>query len=427
LNPKPTDAPLYRWLPSLPVWAQMTLIEPIVLFELTRLKQQLVALSAQTESADYQRKLQHYNHRLRQLSAQHKQNKQQRDRRRLQIKQQHKTSKLQQALQQESQQEGIERKRLKQERNQALQPLKAAIAHHQQQIKTLKQQYKTLSHDWQAQMRTAYELDQASTSLSLQPSIQKIIAQTSTPLNWRDLTEQLHTEPNALTDLCQQKPSVTNAGSNTDSSTNLLILYQDPHLAIIDKPTGLLSVPGRSYCKQDSVTARLRRQLSNPPFLQPAHRLDQATSGLLVIALSHTAHTALSQQFAQQKVKKTYEAILSSPIHLSQGTIDLPLQADPHHRPKQIVNQQTGKPSRTQFQRLTSGAQPRVELMPQTGRTHQLRVHAAHSSGLNASILGDALYGISDTANRLHLHAIALQLAHPITQQPLRFHSLAPF
>ncbi|MGD1899120.1 MAG: RluA family pseudouridine synthase [Phormidesmis sp.] len=216
----------------------------------------------------------------------------------------------------------------------------------------------------------------------------------------------------------------------------LPIIYQDQHLIVINKPGGLLSVPGRRYALQDSVLSRLHYQLPAQPFLQAVHRLDQATSGLLVVATSAHVHSTLSQQFAQRQINKTYEAILSRPITKLQnqdcGTLALPIWSNPEDRPKQTVNFKQGKPSRTDFKILTSGQQPRVKFTPHTGRTHQLRVHAAHPKGLDSPILGDTLYGKATNKEsfsqvRLHLHATSLEFAHPVSQKPLSFHSKAPF
>lgn len=230
----------------------------------------------------------------------------------------------------------------------------------------------------------------------------------------------------------------------TEVIAPLPIVYQDEHLIVVDKPAGLLSVPGRRYHLQDSVLGRLRHQLPNPSFLRAVHRLDRDTSGLLVIAASADIHRALSQQFAQRQVHKTYEAILSGPFsdrfsrsrsgpaEMAVGTVELPLRAHPEANPKQIVDFQQGKPSRTDFRLLTSGDFPKVELVPHTGRTHQLRAHAAHPKGLNAPILGDVLYSTGANragpkSERLHLHATGLAFVHPVTNASLCFKSLSPF
>ena len=156
------------------------------------------------------------------------------------------------------------------------------------------------------------------------------------------------------------------------------------------------------------------------------HRLDQATSGLLVIAKTKEAHFQPQQQFLSHQVKKKYGAILEKEPSMEEGAeglVSLPLRPDVLNRPYQIVDHEHGKTAITQYQYL---GHRRIALWPQTGRTHQLRVHCAHAQGLNAPILGDELYG-SRSADRLYLHAASIQFTHPITHQPLFFESKAPF
>jgi len=155
--------------------------------------------------------------------------------------------------------------------------------------------------------------------------------------------------------------------------------------------------------------------------------LDRDTSGVLAIATSAHAHRLLSDQFARRQVEKTYEAILSRPVNQPAGSIELPLWSDPQRRPRQVVDFQYGKSSRTDFWVTERGEQPRVELRPYTGRTHQLRVHMAHRKGLMAPILGDWLYGTAAGRSRLHLHAVRLSLVHPVTNKALHFCSEPPF
>ncbi|MEP0928354.1 MULTISPECIES: RluA family pseudouridine synthase [Cyanophyceae] len=194
----------------------------------------------------------------------------------------------------------------------------------------------------------------------------------------------------------------------------ITVLYQDSWLIAVDKPAGLLSVPGRYSDRQDSVLTRLRLALPKGSFLQPVHRLDQDTSGVLVLALDAETHRQLGQQFEQRQVQKTYQAIVVGDVGGSSGIIDLPLWGDPTQRPRQQVNWQHGKPSQTKFEVLgREGALTRIAFYPLTGRTHQLRVHAAHPQGLDAPIWGDRLYGQSEPGQRLHLHAQSLQFVHP--------------
>ena len=188
-------------------------------------------------------------------------------------------------------------------------------------------------------------------------------------------------------------------------ATPLTILYEDDHLIAIDKPAGLLSVPGRASDRQESVLRYLKQSYDT---IAAIHRLDQDTSGILLFAKDLLTHQTLQQQFAQHRVKKIYEAILEHPCDRVSGTIELPLWGDPNDRPYQLVNLNHGKSAITKFN-LLNPLESRVELIPLTGRTHQLRVHCADPNGLNNPILGDRLYGtqpqILQSQARLHLHA----------------------
>ncbi|MBE9140800.1 RluA family pseudouridine synthase [Nodosilinea sp. LEGE 07088] len=212
------------------------------------------------------------------------------------------------------------------------------------------------------------------------------------------------------------------------SQPEIPILYQDDWLMAVEKPAGLLSVPGRYCDRQDSLLTRL--QLSRPAdsFLQPVHRLDQATSGVLVLALDAHSHRQLSDQFQHRRVQKTYQAIVAGPVSQPSGLIDLPLWGNPAERPHQRVHWQRGKPSQTRYKVLAvEKGLTRVALYPLTGRTHQLRVHAAHPQGLNAPIWGDRLYGQGQPGDRLHLHAQTLAFVHPQHQAELQIESAVPF
>ena len=207
-------------------------------------------------------------------------------------------------------------------------------------------------------------------------------------------------------------------------STELPIIFEDDDIVVVDKPAGLLSVPGIS--EHYSVYSIMRERYPDADSPLIVHRLDQATSGLLVIAKTKEAHFQLQQQFLSHQVKKKYVAILEKEPSMEEGAeglVSLPLRPDVLNRPYQIVDHEHGKTAITQYQYLGNR---RIALWPQTGRTHQLRVHCAHAQGLNAPILGDELYG-SRSADRLYLHAASIQFAHPITHQPLFFESKAPF
>ena len=214
----------------------------------------------------------------------------------------------------------------------------------------------------------------------------------------------------------------------TLSSTELTILYEDEWLIAVNKPPGLLSVPGRYRDTFDSVLSRLRHLLPDGIAIATVHRLDQETSGILLLARNQQTHRQLSQQFQQRQVHKVYEAVLSGCVTIDRGAIALPLWADPQNRPYQKVDWLRGKPSLTHFQVIAKeGDYTRIEFMPLTGRTHQLRVHAADLRGIGVPILGDRLYGCRAIASRLHLHARELRFEHPQSGQTLHLLAETPF
>ena len=212
------------------------------------------------------------------------------------------------------------------------------------------------------------------------------------------------------------------------SSTELTILYEDEWLIAVNKPAGLLSVPGRYRDTFDSVLTRLRHLLPEGIALAAVHRLDRETSGILLLARDRQTHRQLSQQFQLRQVHKVYEAVLSGCVTIERGAIELPLWSDPQDRPYQKVDWHNGKPSLTCFQVIAKEADyTRVEFIPLTGRTHQLRVHAADFRGLAIPILGDRLYGCRAIASRLHLHARELCFEHPQSGQILHLLANTPF
>ncbi|MDR2838470.1 MAG: RluA family pseudouridine synthase [Azonexus sp.] len=206
----------------------------------------------------------------------------------------------------------------------------------------------------------------------------------------------------------------------------LAVVFADDGLLVVDKPAGLLSVPGRGADKQDCLLTRAQKDF---PDALAAHRLDMSTSGLLLLARGAAMHSALSRLFRERLVDKRYVALVEGCLAADDGEIDLPLIVDWPNRPRQKVDFAIGKPSLTRFrtlQRDTAKQQSRLELTPVTGRSHQLRVHLA---ALGHPIVGDELYGSGalDSGVRLHLHATALCFVHPLTGQALSFHSDAPF
>lgn len=211
-------------------------------------------------------------------------------------------------------------------------------------------------------------------------------------------------------------------------SERLKILYEDDYLAVVVKPSGLLSVPGKGC--QPSVYSILRERWKSQSDALMVHRLDMATSGLLVVARSSEVHKALQAQFIRRTVKKKYVALLPLSVLEKQlpaeGRIDIPLSPDPDDRPRQRVDRTNGKPATTEYRFIgktvygKDGQESvKIALYPLTGRTHQLRVHCAHPDGLGTPIIGDNLYG--QRAERLWLHAEYLEFTHPITQRRMSF------
>lgn len=202
------------------------------------------------------------------------------------------------------------------------------------------------------------------------------------------------------------------------------LVYLDEHLLVLVKPAGLLSVPGRGADKEDCLLSRVRIRY---PDALIVHRLDMATSGLLVLARNEHVHRALSRMFARRQVRKHYVALLAGRLAQASGVVDLPLITDWPNRPRQKVDFESGKPSLTRYQLLSydlAADISRVSLAPETGRSHQLRVHM---QSLGHPILGDELYGNGIAAPRLMLHAAGLGFAHPVDQRPMSFEKEAEF
>lgn len=212
--------------------------------------------------------------------------------------------------------------------------------------------------------------------------------------------------------------------NNIHCNTELEIIWEDEWLVAVNKPAGMLSVPGKMDI--DSVYQRLVTRYPDATGPMIVHRLDMATSGLLLIAKTKAVHQNLQAQFKNRTVKKRYIALLDGSIPFDEGTIDLPLCPDPQDRPRQIVNEEYGKPAITNYHVLERSLKhTRIAFYPLTGRTHQLRVHAAHPQGLNTPIIGDELYG--KKADRLYLHAESLKFIHPVTGQTIHLEKKAEF
>ncbi len=211
----------------------------------------------------------------------------------------------------------------------------------------------------------------------------------------------------------------------------LKLVHIDQRFVVVDKPSGLLSVPGKGEDKQDCVVSRVLNLFPEATGPMVVHRLDMDTSGLLVVALDRGSQRHLSVQFQDRLVEKQYVALVDGIVEEESGVIDLPLRVDWPNRPKQIVCFDEGKPAKTEYKvKLRETDRTRLELTPITGRTHQLRVHCADERGLGRAILGDSLYAegeVRDDHPRLMLHAAKLSIRPPGAKRVMDFESAAPF
>ena len=520
------------WVPPIPGREQIALLEAQTLDQLHRIKTHLHTLETLPERETYAQLAAEFDQQRQALNQRHRQRREQRAQQR-----QHLTTTLSgeelatalTALDQASRGDKAERRDFKQRQAAALDTLATTIQAADAEIRQLKRQRRALSQQLQTAMHTVYRLTNvAGDSLTL-AEIQALAQPSGLPTGTGDCCtpKLLHYaaqngwQPLALAEFwwgpplgdrqsgqfygaCEERcqpilgfllaglsPRAVSFSADVSEALSedleLPILYLDDWLVAVDKPAGLLSVPGRYGDRQDSVLSRLWLTLPEGDNLRPVHRLDQATSGVLLLARTADSHRHLSQQFAQRQVHKVYEALLeghlipnpngetlipnptnrrggvspptqgetlilnptnrrggvSPPTQIeghqprlsitqTSGWIDLPLGPDPQQPPRQRVDWLQGKPSQTYFEVLAQGdGVTRVQFILHTGRTHQLRVHAAHPQGLNAPILGDTLYGHAprpeDTHQRLCLHAQALTLNHPQTQMRLTLSSQVPF
>lgn len=218
----------------------------------------------------------------------------------------------------------------------------------------------------------------------------------------------------------EENPMLTNPAAGKQLTT----IYEDESIIVVNKPAEFLSVPGKNI--EDSVWLRMKQKfpMATGPLI--VHRLDMSTSGLMIIAKSKEVHKIIQQQFINRTIKKRYIALLDGIIKEDTGIITLPLRVDIDDRPRQIVDYDHGKKSRTNWKVLErSNQQTRIHFFPVTGRTHQLRVHAAHPQGLHSPIIGDDLYGVK--GKRLHLHAEWIAFEHPETGEVMEVEVEAGF
>jgi tRNA pseudouridine32 synthase / 23S rRNA pseudouridine746 synthase len=215
---------------------------------------------------------------------------------------------------------------------------------------------------------------------------------------------------------------------NPAEGKDLTIVYEDDYLVVVNKPEDFLSVPGKKV--DDSVFTRMKNKYPEATGPMVVHRLDMSTSGLLLIAKTKEVHQNLQNQFLKRKIKKRYVALLEGKMDEkslnTEGFIDLPIRVDLDDRPRQLVCYEHGRFAQTKWQLIEHlENQTRVHFYPLTGRTHQLRVHAAHPKGINMPIVGDDLYG--KRADRLYLHAEYLEFTHPISEKVIQVESKADF
>jgi tRNA pseudouridine32 synthase / 23S rRNA pseudouridine746 synthase len=465
------------WVPPIPGRDEVALDEARTLTELEAIKQEIINLKQLPQRQEYETLKSEFDTKLHSLSDRHQNYKLQRHEKRQIFCETLTGEALIIALEQldeESRQHGIERRHLKRLRDETLHPLKSIIEAADIQIRELKQQRKQLSRQLQAQMHAAYTLvNFLGQSKSLQQFIPdglptgtgdccapKLLHYAAThnlkPLAmaefwWGASSTQDKIQGEfygACAERCQPLMGFLLSGLRPNPPApfpsreggeiyplslqergrgEVLILYEDEWLIAVNKPPGLLSVPGRYRDRQDSVLTRLHNLLPDGMAIASVHRLDQETSGILLLARDRSSHRQLSQQFQQRQIYKVYEAVLSGLLTIDQGVIELPLSADLQNRPYQKVDE-CGKFSLTHFRVIArEKGYTRVEFIPKTGRTHQLRVHAADVRGLGVAILGDRLYGCDAVVNRLHLHARELRFQHPQTRQSMHLQTDTPF
>lgn len=206
------------------------------------------------------------------------------------------------------------------------------------------------------------------------------------------------------------------------------IVYEDPGFVVINKPSGMLSVPGRGPEKKDSVITRVKQMFPETIEHPAVHRLDMDTSGLIVVSRTAEAHRHLSIQFQDRMTKKRYEALLEGVPESDGGVIELPFRLDVENRPLQIYDETHGKMGKTIWKKIAvEGEYTRVSFEPITGRTHQLRLHASHEKGIGIPIVGDPFYGTGTGPGMMKLHACELTFMNPRSGDMLTLQSPAPF
>jgi tRNA pseudouridine32 synthase / 23S rRNA pseudouridine746 synthase len=457
-----SQADLPGWVPPIPGRQQVATAEVKTLEQLAFIKQDIYQLQQLPARQEYESLLAEYNARRQELQTELKTQKQARQRQRQELTASLVGNELAAALTSlitASQQDGLRQRRFKKQWDTVLKPLHVLIDQADQQLQDLKRQRQALSQQLQLQMHHAAALTNfagESRSLAqLRPTglptgsgeccAPKLLHYAAThhlqPIAMAEFwwgpavgDKQPGQFYGACVDRCQPLMGFMLSGLSAQVRASiprltLEIIYSDDYLLVVNKPSGLLAVPGR-YGQQNALDI-LKNEHSLP--LWAVHRLDQDTSGVLVLAKDLNTYRAMSRQFADsssssdgnQILHKVYEALVMGKVQEVTGMINLPLSADLIDRPKQKVDKLQGKPSMTQYRVLeTVGNQTRLELKPLTGRTHQLRVHAAQ--GLGTPIVGDRLYGDGDR-ERLCLHAREITFLHPQLLTQLNFQVSTPF
>ena len=450
------------WIAPIAGREKVAIEESITLSKLATIKQELIELSEIPERREYEKSSQAYELEFQALYDHHQVSKQARQLKRISNDL---DAKEIEKLDRESQLEKMARRDFKRDHDQVLLPLKEAIALADAKMQILKKQRRELSRTLQTQMHSAYVLTNFAGETR---SLRELITEGAMPTGMGDCCAPKllhyaatnHLTPIAMAEFWWGNPSADGykiqgefygacvercqpllgfllSGRRSPpvfagfATQNLQIIYEDDYLIAISKPSGLLSVPGRYLDTQDSALSRLHQSLGEDTPIYPVHRLDRQTSGILLFARDLESLRSLNHQFAQRQIHKIYEALLSGKIEREHWKIDLPLWCNPENRPLQQVDLVRGKPSVTEFRLLkkleNKEDYSRIEFIPLTGRTHQLRVHAADPRGLGMTILGDRLYGCDAATDRLHLHARELTFIHPRSQEVIHLQISVPF
>ncbi|HIK37115.1 MAG: pseudouridine synthase [Geminocystis sp.] len=453
------------WVSQIPSSSLLRFAEKVTLKELNEIKWRIIELENLPVRRDYEQLNQQFQQEWEELRKLHRQKKEERDRKREAIRnsslprEQIEQKILQ--LDNESRKDDWERRKFKQKWKEKLEPLKLEIGKADAEIMELKSKRKELSRKLQKQMQIGYTITNfAGESLSVGRILGKEFIPTGTgdccapKLLHHAAVNQLtpiamaevwwgETSPNgekvagkfypACKERCQPLLGFLLSGLSNLSPLpkqypplSIPTIYEDEYLLVVDKPSGLPSVPGRGIEHYDSVVARLSRKPGYEE-ITAVHRLDKDTSGILVLAKKKEILGCLQKLFANRQVEKIYEAILDGVIDSKEGIISLPLWANPLTSPRQEVNWLKGKPSITSYRLLeVTSSETRLQLIPYTGRTHQLRIHCA--SGLGVAIKGDRIYGRKDdNSPRLYLHAREIRFLHPATGDCLHLKTTTPF